>query len=86
MNPIIFYYRGGDFGAFVFRLGVLHYDIEKVLERRYRNHQRQMRTSAFLTKWVEDIFSLERRLQGHVHSMLHPHANPVTVHIRKRRK
>ena len=77
---------GGALSAFAFKPRLIHYDIEKALERRYQRHQRQIRTSAFLTKWVEYIFSLESHVQDHLRSLLHPHAKPVTVHIRKRRK
>lgn len=86
MNPILFLYRGEDLLAIGFKPRMTHYDIENILERRYRRHQRQIKTTAWLTKWVEYRESLEHRLQIRFHSLLHPHAKPVAVHIHKRRK
>lgn len=86
MNPILILYQGEDVLTLGFKPRAIHYDIEKVLEGRYRRHRRQIKTSVLLTEWVQIMVSLEHRLQDRFHSLLHPHAKPVAVHIRKRRK
>lgn len=86
MNPILILYRGEDVLALGFKPRAIHYDIEKVLDGRFRRHRRQIKTSVLLTEWVEIMVSLEYPLQDRFHSLLHPHTKPFAVHIRKRRK
>ena len=81
MDPIIFFHRGRYLPVFAFKPGVVPYDIEKALEGRYRNHQKKVK----LIARVKSLVSLEWFLHHRYPSPLHPHANPVTVHIRKRR-
>ncbi len=81
MDPIIFFHRGRYLPVFAFKPGVVHYDIEKALESRYRNHQRKIK----LIAGVRSLLSLEWLLRHRYQPLLQSHAKPVTVHIRKRR-
>lgn len=81
MDPIIFLHRGRYLPVFAFKPGVVHYDIEKALESRYRNHQKKVK----LIARVKSLVSLEWLLHQRYQSLLHPHVKPVMVHIRKPR-
>ena len=81
MDPIIFLHRGRYLPVFAFKPGVVHYDIEKALEHRYRNHQKKIK----LIARAKSLLSLEWLLHHRYPSPLQSHAKPVTVHIRKRR-
>lgn len=85
IDPRIYMYPGRDMRDYPTHPTVGPYDIEVVLERRYRNATFRHELLQQVRHVWQQVMTLEQALHYKLSILLHAHPRPAVIHIRRRR-